>query len=88
MKIQGPNHSNFNPYQKQVQKQNDIKNHIEQKDQLQISSKAKELQESNKPDPARQAHVEKIKQAVDSGEYQVNPEKTAAKMIDFWSKRV
>lgn len=87
MKIQGPNHSSFNPYSKQVQKQSEIKNTAQKTDELQISSKAKELLENAKPEADRQVRVEKIKQAVENGEYKIEAEKTAKKMIDFWNNR-
>ncbi|WP_077624759.1 flagellar biosynthesis anti-sigma factor FlgM [Sediminibacillus massiliensis] len=88
MKIQGPNHSNFNPYQKQLQKQADIQKEATNKeDKVQISNKAKELQESTKTDPARQQRIEELKQKVQSGEYNVDAKQTAKKMIDFWNNQ-
>lgn len=56
------------------------------KDELQISGEAMKLQENAKPDTERQARVEKIKQSVQNGDYQVDAERTAKKMIDFWNK--
>ncbi|MDY0393240.1 flagellar biosynthesis anti-sigma factor FlgM [Virgibacillus halophilus] len=85
MKINGPNQSHINLYQKQMQKQtasNQI-NHRQQ-DKLQISDKAKIMQESSAADASRKARVEKIKQDITSGEYQINYEETAEKMLDFW----
>lgn len=87
MKIHGPNQTNFNPYKNQIQKQTELKKEVSQQDQLQISKQAKKLQESVNPNAERAAYVQEIKKAVDSGEYQVNPEKTAQKMISFWSKQ-
>ncbi|GAB3056905.1 flagellar biosynthesis anti-sigma factor FlgM [Virgibacillus ainsalahensis] len=87
MKINGPNHTNFNPYKNQIQKQTDYKKDMEKKDQIEISSQAKQLQEKSKPDAERAAYVQEIKNAVDAGEYKINHEKTAQKMIDFWSKQ-
>lgn len=86
MKIHGSNQANFNPYQKQIQKQAEYKKEINQKDQLEISSQAKQLQKNDKPNAKRAAYVQEIKNAVESGEYQVNHEKTAKKMTDFWLK--
>lgn len=86
MKIQGPNHTNFNPYKNQTQKQTDMGKEVNQKDQLQISSQAKELQGNEKPNKERAAYVQDIKNAVESGDYKVNHEKTARKMIAFWNK--
>ncbi|WP_405100351.1 flagellar biosynthesis anti-sigma factor FlgM [Oceanobacillus sp. FSL H7-0719] len=86
MKINGPNQVNFNPYKQHLQKQADIKKAASKSDELQISKEALKLQEKEKPAEKRAAHIEQIKQAVDSGEYKVDIEKTAQKMIDFWKK--
>lgn len=63
-----------------------LKKETSQKDQLEISSQAKQLQESGKAQASRQEFVQDIKNAVESGDYKINYEKTAQKMIDFWSK--
>ncbi len=87
VKINGPNQTNFNPYKNQLQKQMDYSKDINKKDQLEISNQAKEMLQNEKPSEKRAAHVQHIKDAVDAGEYQVNHEKTAQKMVDFWSKQ-
>lgn len=87
MKINGTNQTNFNPYKNQIHKQNTYKKDVQQSDQLQISKQAKQLLENGKTRAERTAYVENIKKAVESGDYQVNPERTAKKMISFWSKR-
>ncbi|MFD2629171.1 flagellar biosynthesis anti-sigma factor FlgM [Oceanobacillus kapialis] len=84
MKINGPNQTNFNPYKNSIQKHTEIKREAKQ-DQLEISNQAKQLQEGEKANPERAAYVQSIKKAVDAGEYKVDAEKTAQKMIDFWS---
>jgi len=84
MKIHGPNQTNFNPYKNQAQKLEKIKNEVTREDHLEISNQAKHLQEKNKASVQREKHVQEIKQAVQSGEYKINYEMTAEKMIDFW----
>ncbi|GAA0428425.1 hypothetical protein GCM10008934_17660 [Virgibacillus salarius] len=84
MKINGLNQPNYNPYKQQINKQVEVK-HDMKKDQIEISNQAKQLQEDEKPNPARSARVEKLKEAVEAGEYKLNYDKTAEKMIDFWS---
>jgi negative regulator of flagellin synthesis FlgM len=86
MKINGTNQTNFNPYKQHIQKQAEVKKDIQTKDQIEISSQAKELQEKDKASEKRASYVQEIKQAVDSGSYKVNPEKVAQKMLEFWSK--
>jgi len=85
MKIHGPNHTNFNPYKNQAQKLNKVKGEHQQEDRLEISSHAKHLQQSKKTSVEREKYVQDIKQAIDAGEYKINYEKTAKKMIDFWA---
>lgn len=85
MKIQGPNPV-LNAYKQQRQKQ--ISNRAEQqKDQLNISTEAKQLQKNKHYDIERSKYVDEIKKLVQSGEYKVDHDKTAQKMIDFWTKR-
>lgn len=87
MKINGPNQTNFNAYKNQIQQHLDMKKSAKPQDQLQISSQAKQLQENTKVNAKREAYVQEIKNRVESGEYAINFEKTAQKMIDFWSKQ-
>ncbi|MFD1849025.1 flagellar biosynthesis anti-sigma factor FlgM [Oceanobacillus bengalensis] len=87
MKINGPNQPNFNPYNKILQKQAAMQKEIKKQDQVEISTQAKKLQEAEKPNEQRAAYIKEIKNAVESGEYKVNAEKTAIKMIDFWSNK-
>lgn len=87
MKINGPNQTNFNPYKNHIQKQTELKQGLQREDQLEISNQAKRLQESEKPHVNRSAYIQEIKSAVESGEYKVDPDKIAEKMIAFWSKK-
>ncbi|ENH98390.1 anti-sigma-28 factor [Gracilibacillus halophilus YIM-C55.5] len=85
MKVHGPNHTNVNPYQKQFQKQHDIKkNTQQQEDQLQISNQAKAMQNKENPLAARQAYVDGIKQQVDHGEFKPDAVETAKKIMNYW----
>lgn len=87
MKIQGPNQSQINPYQKQINKQTDEKKSSTYKpDQLEISKQAKEMQNKQHPQQVRQAFVYEIKQQVESGEYKVDHQATAKKLLEFYQK--
>lgn len=87
MKIQGPNNSKLNPYIQQQQNHAKYKTTFNKQDQLEISVQAKKLQENGKAAHKREAYIQEIKQAIDTKEYQIDYEKTAQKMIDFWSKQ-
>ncbi|KGX86316.1 flagellar biosynthesis anti-sigma factor FlgM [Pontibacillus litoralis] len=84
MKVSGPGHTNLNPYQKQLQQQQRMKQAPSINDKVEISNKAKHLQQSNKVQEARQHRIEQLKQQVQSGEYHVDAKKTAKNMISFW----
>ncbi len=88
MKIQGPNPL-INTY-KQLQQQKKVsdKNPKLQADQLNISSEAKKMQESQQLEAKRSERVEELKQMVKQDTYQVNHEQLAQKMVDFWSRGV
>lgn len=85
MKINGPNQSNLNPYNKMIQKQRELKKEVNKQDQIEISKEALKLQESEKVSKQRTEYVQSIKNQVASGNYQIEPEKIAKKMMDFWS---
>ena len=84
MKIQGPN-PYINTY-KNIKQPPVKKQPTNQKDQLNISTEAKQMQETKHHEMKRAEYVKDIKQSVQSGEYKVEHEKLAQKMIDFWSK--
>jgi len=86
MKIQGPHLKNINTYKNQLKQNRELRQNDSKRDQLNISSEAKQLQETKKTTMKRSEYVQQIKNEVQSGKYQINYEKTANKMIDFWSK--
>lgn len=86
MKIHGSNQTNFNPYKDHMQKQTKQMKELQKKDQLEISNEAKNLLKDTKPDASRGKYIEELKQSIDADSYRVDYEKTAEKMMDFWSK--
>lgn len=86
MKIQGPTQSQVNAYKESPHKQIEKQTYKKRTDQLEISNEAKSLQKSNHGENKRAEYVNQIKQSYENGTYKVQPEKVAAKMIDFWSK--
>lgn len=86
MKINGPNHMKINPYQKQLNKQGQIGKGKTSEDKVEISSEAKKMLETNPIVAERKKKVDGIKQQVQSGEYNIEPETTAKKMLEFFRK--
>lgn len=84
LKIQGTNPI-INAYQKQQQKSIDRK-HPEQSDKINISEEAKSLQKTQQHEVNRKQFVQKLKAQVQSDSYEVNHERVAEKMIQFWKK--
>ncbi|MCP3031433.1 flagellar biosynthesis anti-sigma factor FlgM [Halobacillus sp. A1] len=88
MKINGPNHSNFNPYQKQMNKQDEVKQPLkQQQDKVEISSAGKALQDSGKTNETRQNYINEIKSQVENGNYKVDHQRTAGNIVDFFSDK-
>ncbi|WP_188206714.1 flagellar biosynthesis anti-sigma factor FlgM [Alkalibacillus aidingensis] len=87
MNINPINGAKVNPYQKQLQNQPSVKQKSNQADQVEISAKAKEMQQGNSLVKARQEHVNEIKQQVQNGEYEVDAKKTAEKLKAFFDHR-
>lgn len=85
MKIEGSN-PYLNTYKQTQSKQQHAKQNVQQKDELNISNEAKRMQENNHAEMKRTSYVNDIKQSVQSGEYKIDHEKIAQKMIDFWTK--
>ncbi|WP_027965374.1 flagellar biosynthesis anti-sigma factor FlgM [Halalkalibacillus halophilus] len=87
MKINPTNGAHLNPYQKQVQNQQNVQKQAGVSDKIEISSKAKEMQQGNGIEQARQEKVSALKQQVQHGDYDMDLKQTAEKMVDFWSNR-
>ncbi|SEH40078.1 anti-sigma-28 factor, FlgM family [Halobacillus karajensis] len=86
MKINGPNQSNLNPYQKQIHKQAEAGLKKQPEDKVEISETAKQMQQSGKSESARAKLIEQVKEDVVTGNYRVDSKAAAKKMLDFWSK--
>jgi negative regulator of flagellin synthesis FlgM len=74
---------NVNPYNKQQEKVEKLQT-TKQRDQIEISAEALELQKGDQFEIERQQKVAEIKNKVDSGEYQINPKEVAHKLYSFW----
>lgn len=83
MKIQGP-HPSINHY-KQTQQQHFKEKSTLNKDQLNISDAARQMQKSNGTEAKRTDYINEIKNQVQTGNYEIEPEKIAEKIVDFWS---
>ena len=75
-----------NPYKKQMNKVAQTEK-ATQTDKVEISSAAKQLQETSPITVERQQKVEALKQQVQSGTYKVNAEDVAKSVYDFYFKK-
>ncbi|WP_040952405.1 flagellar biosynthesis anti-sigma factor FlgM [Gorillibacterium massiliense] len=90
MKINEPSRiGNVNPYnrQQEMKTAQSDKARTKRKDEVQISSEAKELQEAvsggQLVDDARKEKLESLKQSVSTGTYQVEAGKIAEKLLPY-----
>ncbi|WP_096437077.1 flagellar biosynthesis anti-sigma factor FlgM [Alteribacter populi] len=56
------------------------------KDEVQISAEAKKMQESTPFSQARTEKVERIKQQVEDGSYEIKHQEVARKFYEYWSE--
>lgn len=87
MKINGIGSMGVNPYNLQANKQDHIKSSYKSnRDKLEISFEAKEMQQGSTVSVERQAKVDKIKLQVESGTYSLDPKATAKGIMDYYLK--
>jgi negative regulator of flagellin synthesis FlgM len=84
MKINPLNNSRINPYQRNADKVNQLKNSQKPLDKVEISSQAKDMQEISKISKERQARVEELKVQVENGTYKVDSKEIAKNMLKFY----
>lgn len=76
---------NVNPYNKQTGKIGRTEK-ANMNDKVEISTKAIHMQKIGNIESERAEKVEKIKEQVESGQYELNARKIAEKMYSFWTE--
>ncbi|MGX9133371.1 flagellar biosynthesis anti-sigma factor FlgM [Rummeliibacillus sp. JY-2-4R] len=85
MKINNYGVNKINPYQNQAMKTDQIKKSTKKAiDQVEISSAAKDLQGMKSYADERAERVQKLKEQVDSGNYQVDPQKLVKDILKYY----
>lgn len=85
MKINKPHIPAINPYQANdfKLKKSNAQQAVPQ-DKIEISTKAKELSEITSSQLERSEHVQQLKEQVQSGNYEVNPENIAKSLLRYY----
>lgn len=86
MKINRPGLFGVNPYQKQMEKMDHVKQANKKQDKVEISSAAKEMQQANQLSAERQEKIDALKQQIQNGTYEVDVKATAKGIMDFYFK--
>ncbi len=86
MKINPIHNSRVNPYQRNAEKVNQVKQDPKPLDKVEISSQAKNLQEVSTYTKDREAKVESLKQQVENGTYKVNTKELANQLFNYYRK--
>ena len=87
VKINNYGVNKINPYQNQAMKTDQIKKNTHKAiDQVEISSAAKDLQGMKSYADERAERVQKLKEQVESGNYQVEPQKLAKDLLKYYSR--
>lgn len=87
MKITSYGVNSVNPYNKQQKslKAADIKNSLSA-DKIEISSAAKEMSASSTINSERAQKIQKLKEEIESGTYQVDAQKIAEDLLKYYRK--
>jgi len=85
MKIQKFNVPPINPYKANQVKAEQSEQQTKMKtDKLEISSEAKKLSETSKFTVGRNERVQELKEQVQAGTYEVNPEQLASNLVKYF----
>lgn len=88
MKINNLGPTGFNPYKKNANMLDEAKkSSVQGKDKIEISTTAKELQQTSSLVAQREAKVEEIKLSIDNGTYSLNAKETAKGILNFYKKQ-
>ncbi|UHA61567.1 flagellar biosynthesis anti-sigma factor FlgM [Metabacillus litoralis] len=87
MKINNIGSMGVNPY-KRNQEKSDLANQKSQvqKDKVEISTEAIDLQQSNEVAKAREEKVQAIKAQLENGTYRIDPKEIAKGLLNFYKK--
>lgn len=86
MKINPINTNSVNPYTKQIRNMNAPKTKSTNMDKIEISDAAKELHIASDYKKERAEKIQRIKQQIQSGQYQVDAHKLAEDLLRFYRK--
>lgn len=88
MKINNIGLSGMNPYKNNLNKADAAKKALfTGKDKIEISSTAKDLQQSSQIVAQRQEKVQELKLSVENGTYRLDSKGTAKALLNFYSKK-
>lgn len=87
MKINNVGPAGMNPYKTNLNKLDEAKQSLfNTKDKIEISTTAKDLQQSSQIVAQRQEKVQQLKLSVENGTYKLDPRGTARSLVHFYSK--
>lgn len=74
-----------NIYRRQLEKYEKTLETKLKRDKIEISTEAKQLQQTNQMEKARQEKINHIKEQIESGNYKVDAKEVARKFYEFWT---
>jgi len=87
MKINNFGTHRVNPYNRQINKMDELKKAEKPVDKVEISSTAKAMQQLSDVEQQRAKKVEELKIQVENGTYKPNPQEIAKSIANFYSKK-
>ncbi|MFA8437294.1 flagellar biosynthesis anti-sigma factor FlgM [Pueribacillus sp. YX66] len=86
MKINPIHSMGTNPYKKVAKEDMGKQEKKKERDQLEISTEAKQLLNGTEW-TERDKKVHELKKLIESGKYEINYKKTAEKLLDYWKNK-
>ncbi|PLT31065.1 flagellar biosynthesis anti-sigma factor FlgM [Peribacillus deserti] len=84
MKINHVGSAGMNPYKRQLNKMDEVKQSSFKSDKVEISQSAKELQHTSQIPAQREAKVEALKEQIKNGTYKIDAGETAKSIIKYY----
>ncbi|MBM7690883.1 negative regulator of flagellin synthesis FlgM [Peribacillus deserti] len=87
MKINQVGSAGMNPYKRQLNKMDEVKQSSFKSDKVEISTTAKDLQHTSQIPAQREAKVEALKEQIKNGTYKIDADETAKSIINYYFEK-
>ncbi|WP_026694344.1 flagellar biosynthesis anti-sigma factor FlgM [Peribacillus kribbensis] len=87
MKINHISPAGMNPYQRQLNKTDEVKQSSLKADKVEISTAAKDLRQTSQIPAQREAKVQELKEQIKNGTYKLDAAETAKSILKYYQNK-